>query len=87
MFGILADKSRPIGETLALALLYGYQAQGELDGEFDPLEQSGVFVPELRKYAGDVYYEFVPGMAHCSMTQEIASRYFDFIVKTIERNS
>lgn len=64
-----------------------YIVQGELDGEFDPLEQSGVFVPELKKYAADVYYEFVPGMAHCSMTQEIASRYFDFIVRTIERNS
>ena len=33
MLSLLADKSRPIGETLALALLYGYQAQGELDGE------------------------------------------------------
>ena len=29
---ILADTSRPMGETLALALLYGCQAQGELDG-------------------------------------------------------
>ena len=37
---ILADTSRSVPETLALALLYGYQAQGELDGEeeipFDP---------------------------------------------------
>jgi lysine-N-methylase len=37
---ILADNSRSVGETLALALLYGYQAQGELDGDaelpFDP---------------------------------------------------
>ena len=37
---ILSDTGRPVGETLALALLYGYQAQGELDGEeplpFDP---------------------------------------------------
>ena len=29
---ILSDDSRPVGETLALALMYGYQAQGELDG-------------------------------------------------------
>ena len=37
---ILGDESRPVGETLALALMYGYQAQGELDGDeelpFDP---------------------------------------------------
>ena len=33
VLSLLADKSRSIGETLALALLYGYQAQGELDGE------------------------------------------------------
>ncbi len=37
---LLSDSRRPVGEVLALALLYGYQAQGELDGEepreFDP---------------------------------------------------
>ena len=32
MFSILSDTTRSIPETLALALLYGYQAQGELDG-------------------------------------------------------
>ena len=32
MRGILADRSRGVGETLALALMYGYQAQEELDG-------------------------------------------------------
>ena len=40
MLAILSDTSRPIGEVLALGLLYGYQAQGELDGSeilpFDP---------------------------------------------------
>ena len=30
---ILADTRRPVGESLALALLYGYQAQSELDGQ------------------------------------------------------
>ena len=30
---ILADTSRPVNEALALALLYGYQAQAELDGD------------------------------------------------------
>lgn len=45
---ILHDASRPIGQILALLLLYGCQAQGELDGEepapFDPdaaLESAG----------------------------------------------
>ena len=33
---ILADEHRPVNEILALVLLYGYQAQGELDGE-EPL--------------------------------------------------
>lgn len=40
MLAILSDISRPIEEVLALGLLYGYQAQGELDGgeilPFDP---------------------------------------------------
>ena len=40
LYGILADSARPVNETLALALIYGYQAQSELDGEeispFDP---------------------------------------------------
>lgn len=33
MLDLLADDSRSVRETLALALLYGCQAQGELDGE------------------------------------------------------
>ena len=33
VLGILFDTSRSVPETLALALLYGYQAQSELDGE------------------------------------------------------
>lgn len=32
MLTILADTSRPVKETLAVALLYGYQAQNALDG-------------------------------------------------------
>ena len=40
MLSLLADSSRPIGETLAAALLYGCQAQSELDGaeigDFEP---------------------------------------------------
>ena len=33
VLSLLADTSRPLQECLALALLYGYQAQGELDGD------------------------------------------------------
>ena len=53
---ILSDTSRPVNETLALALLYGYQSQAELDGDeetpFDPdsaLESVREFVkiPEI----------------------------------------
>jgi len=33
LYGLLADTSRPVNESLALALIYGAQAQGELDGE------------------------------------------------------
>jgi lysine-N-methylase len=33
VLAILSDTSRPVNESLALALLYGYQAQGELDGD------------------------------------------------------
>ncbi len=40
MLALLSDRNRPVGEVLALALLYGCQAQSELDGgapeEFDP---------------------------------------------------
>ena len=40
MLSLLSDAAWPVPETLALALLYGYQAQGELDGDepqpFDP---------------------------------------------------
>ena len=32
MLSILSDTSRPVGEVLALGLLYGYEVQGELDG-------------------------------------------------------
>lgn len=42
MLEILRDESRPVGQVLALGLLYGCQAQGELDSgemeEFDPAQ-------------------------------------------------
>jgi len=49
---LLSDTSRPPRETLALVLLYGYQAQGELDGDeplpFDP-ETAMETIRELAK--------------------------------------
>ena len=62
---ILRDDNRPVNKSLAAALLYGYQAQGELDGDeaqpFDPeaaLDSVREFikVPDIRElpdfYAG-----------------------------------
>ena len=49
---VLADSQRPVHEVLALLLMYGYQAQAELDGEeilpFDPEET----LEAARKFAG-----------------------------------
>lgn len=39
MLKILADEHRPVQEVLALALLYGYQAQSLLDGEEMPWDE------------------------------------------------
>lgn len=41
VLSILSDTDRPVNEVLTLALLYGYQAQGELDGG-----EETPFVPE-----------------------------------------
>lgn len=41
MLEILSDKSRPVNEILALALLYGYQAQSLLDGGKSDWEENG----------------------------------------------
>ena len=52
MLMVLSDSSRPVGETLALALLYGYQAQSELDGaEAQPFDPEGALaeVADLAK--------------------------------------
>ena len=49
---ILSDTTRPVGQVLALALLYGYQAQSELDGaEEQPFDPEGALaeVADLAK--------------------------------------
>ena len=48
---ILADTSRPMGETLASLLLYGYQAQGELDGGAEMPFDADAALEEVRSLA------------------------------------
>ena len=51
MLAILSDTSRPVGETLAQGLLYGYQAQAELDGgECQPFDADAA-LSEVRNLA------------------------------------
>ena len=51
MLAILSDTTRPIGEMLALGLLYGYQAQAELDsGEMLPFDPESA-LEEVRNLA------------------------------------
>ena len=47
---ILSDDSRPANESLALALLYGYQAQGELDGEEESAFHSDSALDSVREF-------------------------------------
>ncbi len=48
---ILNDDGRPVSESLALALLYGYQAQGELDGEEERPFDADSALDSLREFA------------------------------------
>lgn len=53
---ILADRTHSVSETLALALMYGYQAQAELDGAEEQLFDADAALAEARQFAapGDV---------------------------------
>ena len=48
---ILADTSHTVPETLALALMYGYQAQAELDGAETAPFDAGSSLAEARQFA------------------------------------
>ena len=48
---ILADTGRPVNEALALALLYGYQAQAELDGEESQPFDAAAALDSIRDFA------------------------------------
>ena len=51
MLHILSDTSRPVGETLTMGLLYGYQAQAELDGgESQPFDTEAALA-EAKSFA------------------------------------
>ena len=53
---LLEDSRRPVGHTLALLLLYGCQAQGELDGEDEVPFDTGTALESARELAqrGDI---------------------------------
>lgn len=50
---ILPDDSRPVNEVLALALMYGYQAQSELDGAEEMPFDPDSALAEARSFASD----------------------------------
>ena len=53
MRSILSDFSRPIGETLALALMYGCQAQSELDGAPEAPFDADAALAEAAQFAAE----------------------------------
>ena len=61
MLSLLSDTSRPIPETLALALLYGCHAQSDLDaGEIEPFDPEKA-LEEARSLAGPGSYGLMLG--------------------------
>ena len=48
---LLADESHSVPETLALALMYGYHAQAELDGSEESTFNEGSALAEARQFA------------------------------------
>lgn len=72
VLGILSDAARPVPETLALALLYGYQAQAELDGEEPRAFDADAALDSVREFAkpadGSALPEFFSGLE--LLTQE-----------------
>ena len=56
---ILADDSHTVPETLALALMYGYQAQAELDGASESPFDAEAALVEAREFAAPANYEIM----------------------------
>ena len=63
---ILRDTTRPVNEVLALALMYGYQAQSELDGADAAPFDAEAALAEARSFAADgsmdLILEFFAGL-------------------------
>ena len=72
MLSILSDPSRPIGEILALGLLYGYQAQSQLDGA------------EQMPFDGDAALDSVQELAKPGDMQEILDFFLGLELLTPE---
>ena len=69
---ILSDDSRPVPEALALALLYGYQSQSELDGE------------EARTFDADSALDSVQAFLKAGSIQEMLDFFLTLEVLTPE---
>ena len=70
MLALLADTSRSVSETLALMLLYGYQAQGELDGD------------EVRPFDVNLAWDTIRQLAKPGDTQEILDFFKELEILT-----
>ena len=51
VLSLIFDPSRPVPEALAAALLYGYQAQNELDGEEVQPFDADTALENIREFA------------------------------------
>ena len=58
---ILSDTSRPVNECLALALLYGYQAQVELDGDDEQPFDGDCALESIREFVKIPEISELPG--------------------------
>lgn len=70
VLALLADTSRPVKETLALMLLYGYQAQGEVDGD------------DIRPFDADSALDAIHQLAKPGDLQKISSFFKDLEILT-----
>ena len=70
VLALLADTSRPVKEVLALMLLYGYQAQGELDGD------------DVRPFDADSALDTIRQLAKVGGFQEIVNFFKDLEILT-----
>ena len=67
---LLSDTSRPVNEILALMLLYGYQAQGELDGD------------EIHPFHADAAWDTIRQLAKAGDFQEILNFFKELEILT-----